>query len=557
MLLIRLMRSALLFACIGVLSLGIGEMGRGGVRAQSDDRVAFASDRDGNLEIYVMQPDGTDIQRLTHDPGQDIDPAWSPDRQQIAFVSNRDGSNFAIYLMNADGSNVRRVTPDDANYYTAPAWSPDGRYLALVSDRTGNLDVHILDLSSGTLRAVTDDPDEDNEPSWSPDGSRIAFSSFRTGYGEIYTVSASGGPVQALTSGSGADNLAPVWSPDGTQLAFVANSGLFSEIYIVNADGSNERNLITVDEYFIDSPSWSPDGQHITYQVSKPGEKATIRSIQADGNGARQVTVPDYESKWPSWSTPQSQTVIGIAISRPGTPDDVRRYPSIWSGLNFINLEGPGTQTYHQTIEPTAHRWTFSWCGTDADHLSELLAPFSIAFYIDERPVPASLLFQFDTDGVCRNWATILDGWRPGSQVTLDIRYHLSAPVRGGTGIRAAGDYTQRIYVTVKSNGGASADALACYAAPPSRVHVGMRAFLDGHGYDVNLRSENSYQSTRIRLLPSGTSVEIIGGPQCGADAKRTYVWWQVRVTSTNEIGWIAEGDSVQNPTVYVIVPAE
>ena len=301
------LRYAPIFALVVACSLGIS--GRGGVRAQSDDRVAFASDRDGNLEIYVMQPDGTDIQRLTHDPGQDIDPAWSPDRQQIAFVSNRDGSNFAIYLMNADGSNVRRVTPDDANYYTAPAWSPDGRYLALVSDRTGNLDVHILDLSSGTLRAVTDDPDEDNEPSWSPDGSRIAFSSFRTGYGEIYTVSASGGPVQALTSGSGADNLAPVWSPDGTQLAFVANSGLFSEIYIVNADGSNERNLITVDEYFIDSPSWSPDGQHITYQVSKPGEKATIRSIQADGNGARQVTVPDYESKWPSWSTPRGGTV--------------------------------------------------------------------------------------------------------------------------------------------------------------------------------------------------------------------------------------------------------
>lgn len=111
------------------------------VYAQVDNRIAFVSDRDGNLEIYVMQPDGTDAQRLTHHDAQDIDPGWSPDRRQIAFASTRDGP-FAVYIMNADGSNVRQVTPNDGNYYGSPAWSPDGRYLALVSDRTGNLEVH-------------------------------------------------------------------------------------------------------------------------------------------------------------------------------------------------------------------------------------------------------------------------------------------------------------------------------------------------------------------------------------------------------------------------------
>ena len=70
--------------------------------------IAFASNRDGNFEIYVMNPDGSGQTNITNNPASDNYPAWSPDGSKIAFSSDRDG-NAEIYVMNADGSGVRRV----------------------------------------------------------------------------------------------------------------------------------------------------------------------------------------------------------------------------------------------------------------------------------------------------------------------------------------------------------------------------------------------------------------------------------------------------------------
>ncbi len=87
------------------------------------DKIAFSSERDGNVEVYVMDADGSNPQRLTNSPSStDRDPAWSPDRTKIAFESNRDG-NDEVYLMNADGSNPQRLT-NTATHNFDPAWSP-------------------------------------------------------------------------------------------------------------------------------------------------------------------------------------------------------------------------------------------------------------------------------------------------------------------------------------------------------------------------------------------------------------------------------------------------
>ena len=107
-------------------------------------------------------------------------------------------------------------------------------------------------------------------------------------------------------------------------------------------------------------------------------------------------------------------------------------------------------QTYNQTINAQTYRWAFMWCGTDAAHFQNLIAPFSIKFYVDGDQVSANVLLAYDPNDRCRVWVTLVDGWRSGMQVTLDITYHLSAPVQGGSGMRDIGDYTQRIYVTVR-----------------------------------------------------------------------------------------------------------
>lgn len=90
-------------------------------------KIAFASYRDGNYEIYLMNPDGSQQINLTHHPKWDSMPAFSPTGTQILFVSNRDGARD-LYLMDTDGTNVRRVFAEEA-YRIAPAWSPDGKWI--------------------------------------------------------------------------------------------------------------------------------------------------------------------------------------------------------------------------------------------------------------------------------------------------------------------------------------------------------------------------------------------------------------------------------------------
>ena len=103
-------------------------------------KICFGSSRTGDFEIYLMNADGSEVERLTRSPGLDVRPAWSPDGSRIAFTSNRDG-NYEIYIMNADGSNPRNVTRAPARDDHA-AWHPDGRLL-FVSDRDGGSDLYL------------------------------------------------------------------------------------------------------------------------------------------------------------------------------------------------------------------------------------------------------------------------------------------------------------------------------------------------------------------------------------------------------------------------------
>ncbi len=136
-------------------------------------RIAFASDRDGNREIYVMNADGFGVTRLTVNDAIDSSPAWSPDGRRIAFHSTRDG-NWEVYVMNADGSGVTRLTNNDARDWH-PEWSPDGRSIVFDSNRDGNLDIYGVNADGSGLTRLTVHGADDFSPAWSPDGRRIAF----------------------------------------------------------------------------------------------------------------------------------------------------------------------------------------------------------------------------------------------------------------------------------------------------------------------------------------------------------------------------------------------
>ncbi|NCC35076.1 MAG: hypothetical protein EOM24_24155, partial [Chloroflexia bacterium] len=223
--------------------------------------IAFASNRDGNYDLFITSADGKTRVNLTDHPGRDMAPVWSPDGTRIAFESFRDG-NWDIFVVNLDGSGLVNLTANPARDGN-PAWSPDGERLAFVSDRGGDFDLYVVDV--GRLQApqqLTADVYLDAYPAWSPSGEAIAFRSNRRGNKDIYILDLATGQTRLFTFHQ-ADDDQPSWSPDGTRIAFISNrsvadvSGDSYDLYIKNLEGGGlvQLTATTDDEQF---PHWRP-----------------------------------------------------------------------------------------------------------------------------------------------------------------------------------------------------------------------------------------------------------------------------------------------------------
>jgi dipeptidyl aminopeptidase/acylaminoacyl peptidase len=211
-------------------------------------KIAFVRNDDGNRDIWVMNPDGSDQQRLTDDASSDRYPSWSPDGKFIAFRSNRRPStSFDIWKMRADGSAPIRVTADAGlwgdSLETSPAWSPDGRGLAFVSDRDGNREIYVANADGSNPRRMTNSPADDQFPSWSPDGSVITWDTNRDGNEEIYSMRSSDGGGQTNLTNNPVTDRYPAWSPDGTKIAFRSSRARSFDIFLMNPDGSDPTRL--------------------------------------------------------------------------------------------------------------------------------------------------------------------------------------------------------------------------------------------------------------------------------------------------------------------------
>ena len=289
------------------------------VCVEAKARIAFASDREGNYEIYVMTADGGDLRRLTNNRATDHSPSWSPDGKRIVFMSARDGHidanhgspTFEIYVMAADGGNPQNLT-NNPHYDMSPSWSPDGKQIAFASDRDGNYEIYVMAADGGNPQNLTNNPNGDWDPSWSPDGERIVFSARRDGHfenelvltSEIYVMDADGGNPQRLTENRKNERY-PVWAPDGNRIAFASDrKGDLQnfEIYVMDADGGNEQRL-TENRIHDRYPSWSPDGKRIAFSSEKDGnwESLEIYVMDADGGNPQNLTNNPQADVGPAW----------------------------------------------------------------------------------------------------------------------------------------------------------------------------------------------------------------------------------------------------------------
>jgi tricorn protease-like protein len=215
-------------------------------------QIIFVSSRDNGMmtyvdtDIYVMEADGAGMANLTHGYSSvEYRPNWSPDGKSIVFEGDRDPAqrspdtvelNWDLYVVNADGSGVQRLTFASVPEGQA-AWSPDGTQLAYASEWEDRCDIYVMEPSGRNFLQLTSGPGSAEEPDWSPDGSWIVFSSDRDGSWHLYVMGANGSNVTQLTFGPGNDHQ-PDWSPDGRQIAFASDRDGDLDIYVMNADGS-------------------------------------------------------------------------------------------------------------------------------------------------------------------------------------------------------------------------------------------------------------------------------------------------------------------------------
>ena len=264
--------------------------------------IVHAVGDEGARDIAVVQTDGTEVPsaELAHE-GDDFGPVWSPNRQSIAFLSDRDG-NVEIYVVRADGGTALRLT-NTGVAESQPTWSPEGDRLAYTSpDIDGKPQIYWLRLSDLIPHRLQFRSESEADPAWSPRGVWIAFASLDAdGNSRGLSLRNPDGVDELRISGS--PDRSPTWSPDGKKLAFVSERDGDEEIYVLDVD---ERGPVGQVRRLTDhpgrdyAPQWAPDGRRIVF-LSDRGESLDVFTVSDRGEDLRELTrndIPEVAVRW-------------------------------------------------------------------------------------------------------------------------------------------------------------------------------------------------------------------------------------------------------------------
>jgi DNA-binding beta-propeller fold protein YncE len=264
----------------------------------------FSSNRDGNVDLYRMLPDGREPFRLTFTADRVEQMAvGAPNSRWIAYASG-DGENSHIWIMSRDGHRAFMVTEGPGSF-VQPTWSPDSATLAFAGNRGDGWSIYTLSLADGGVSKVNIQDGMPwraaHDPDWSWATNRIAYDAHGVGAGySLYDMKPDGSDVRRITTNPDADRL-PSWAPDGKRLAFWGARQ--EQSLFVTAVGAVSVTQLLPTSLAPTTPAWSPEGETILFTgYLAPGAHSEVLRVEANGSRVELLSDrPDAEDFSPGW----------------------------------------------------------------------------------------------------------------------------------------------------------------------------------------------------------------------------------------------------------------